>query len=212
MGSISNELKAIFTKCRVPVDGKLWKFCEDNQVEDPSDLALFASSVDGLQANLFDKAMLTEVIEQVQARKAWSICFEAKSAASNATASVVAPPPDDDAPLSEDDYKSMQATWLKKCALNIPGSRTVASGVFNRMARGLNRTPRSVQVPLLENVRLVSAIDSAHDFKGGLIVSKSGVTDVTVTHTLVKSLRDLEWRMQAVFFCCFHLLHYVRSG
>ena len=144
----------------------MWKFCEANQVEDPSDLALFATTVDGLQANLFDKAGLTETLEQVQTRKAWSICFEAKSAASTIATIVAMPPPDDDAPLTADEYKTMQSTWLKKYSFSIPGSRMVASGVFNRMARGLGRMPRSVQVPPLENVRLVSSLDSAQDLKG----------------------------------------------
>ena len=210
MSDMNDALKAIFAKCKVPEAGKLWKCCEKNQIEEPMDLALFATTVDQLKEHLFEKADLKETVEQVQARKAWALCADSMTAKNN-EASAAAHPVDDDAPLSAVEQKTMQEVWYKKYSFNIPGSRMVASGVFNRMARGLNREPRAIQVPLLENVKLMSSIESAHDLKSGLMLSKNGVIDVSVPHTLVRSLRDLEWRIQAVFYSICYIMCAVKD-
>ena len=198
MDNFNESLKALFVTWKVPEEFQ--KHCATMGCEDMDDLALLASNEDSFTDKVLTAAKITEGIDQVRSRKAW---FKARAQMNNLNnpgpaVSVQAAINDDDAPLEENVVKTMKEVWHKRYGFHLSGSRILADGQFNRIYRGLNRTPRTLQVPLLESVKLLSCIDTTSDFKG-LVLRDGMVKDVKGSYDMVKSLDDLYWRMQAVF-------------
>ena len=101
--------------------------------------------------------------------------------------------------------ENLRDLWYARHNFHLTGTRIVADSTFCRIFRGLHRTPKTLHVILLEQMKFQSSLNTDADFTGMVLPESGFVRKFSVTHSAVKNAHEMWMRirclMSTIAFC-----------